>query len=259
MRKALGAARAAGRPGPAARPPARRAAASSVDDAVQLQRPGQDLADRHARIERGIGVLEDHLHAPAQRPDLRLGRVGDVGAVEQHPSGGRLVQPRDQPRQGGFAAAGFADQPDRLAAHHLSDRRRPRRAGRGAAAKQRRRAAARNACSRPVTSSSGVACWPRRPAAALRRAAVPACAARRRAASPSSATARSSPTGSSAGCSAHCVDRERAAGAEAAAGRARRADRAAGPRWWPAGGPAPRRRCAAPRAAAPRCRDGAGR
>ena len=35
------------------------------------QRLGDDVADRHARIERGIRVLEDHLHAAAQRAAAR--------------------------------------------------------------------------------------------------------------------------------------------------------------------------------------------
>ena len=54
------------------RAPPRRVAAHAVRD----QRLGEDLADRHARIERRIGVLEDHLHAPAQRADLRRGWRG---------------------------------------------------------------------------------------------------------------------------------------------------------------------------------------
>ena len=53
---------------------ARRAA--PADDAVQAQRPAEDLAHGHARIERSVRVLEDHLHAPAQRPDRRLASRG---------------------------------------------------------------------------------------------------------------------------------------------------------------------------------------
>ena len=32
------------------------------------QRLGDEVADRHARVERGVGVLEDHLHVAAHRP-----------------------------------------------------------------------------------------------------------------------------------------------------------------------------------------------
>ena len=39
-------------------------------DLVHVHRLGDDLADGHARIERGVGILEDHLHLLAHRRHL---------------------------------------------------------------------------------------------------------------------------------------------------------------------------------------------
>ena len=44
-------------------------------DAVDEQRLGDEVADAHARIERGVGVLEDHLHVAAHRLALARGRA----------------------------------------------------------------------------------------------------------------------------------------------------------------------------------------
>ena len=60
---------------------------------------GHDLPDRHARVERALRVLEDHVHAllPRHRPRRRL------------------RQPREQLKQRGFAGAGTADDAEALA------------------------------------------------------------------------------------------------------------------------------------------------
>ena len=47
-------------------------------DLVDLQRLGDDIADGHAGVQRGIGVLEDDLHLPAQVLELGRGHLGDV-------------------------------------------------------------------------------------------------------------------------------------------------------------------------------------
>jgi hypothetical protein len=39
-------------------------------DAVNAKRSSDDLADPHVRIERRIGILEDHLHVPAREPQV---------------------------------------------------------------------------------------------------------------------------------------------------------------------------------------------
>ena len=53
-----------------ARPPARR-----LGEAVRAQRLADDPADAVPRVERRVRVLEDHLHPPAQRPQLASSSV----------------------------------------------------------------------------------------------------------------------------------------------------------------------------------------
>jgi hypothetical protein len=80
-----------------------------------MQRLADDLADRHARIERGERVLEDHLDLAAQLLQGVRAGLGQVLALEQRPPRGRLLQPQDQPPDGGLAATRFADEPQGLA------------------------------------------------------------------------------------------------------------------------------------------------
>ena len=72
------------------------------------------------RIQRRVGVLEDDLHVPAHRPQVRVRHGGQLLAVEPHRAGRRLVQLQDGPAGGGFPAAGFADQAERLARIEVS-------------------------------------------------------------------------------------------------------------------------------------------
>jgi hypothetical protein len=54
--------------------------------------------------------------------------MGNISAVEHDAPGRRFMETRDQPRQGGLAAAGLADKADGLATHdpqiHAIDRTR---------------------------------------------------------------------------------------------------------------------------------------
>ena len=69
---------------------------------------GDDVADAPARVERGVGVLEDHVHFPAQ---AGLGAGGGEGlAFEGDVAGGGAVEADGEAGDGGFAAAGFADE-----------------------------------------------------------------------------------------------------------------------------------------------------
>ena len=87
--------------------------------AVDVERLADDLAHLHARIERGIGVLEDRLHAAAKV--LRGAPVEplEIGPVEPDRARGRRHQLEQAARERALAAAGFADQAQRLA---LADR-----------------------------------------------------------------------------------------------------------------------------------------
>ena len=92
------------------RPPAR--------EPEGAQRLGHDVAHPPARIEAGIGVLEDHLHPPPGARALGRGQPRQFQPVEQHPAGGRAVEAHNQPRDGGLAAAGLPDKRQRFALRH---------------------------------------------------------------------------------------------------------------------------------------------
>src|SRR6266704_2987275 len=78
-----------------------------------------DGADAAAGVEGAVRVLEDHLDLAADRLHGAAGQVGDVAALEVDLARGDRDQPGDAPGQGRLAAAGLADQPERLAlAHH---------------------------------------------------------------------------------------------------------------------------------------------
>ena len=74
-------------------------------------------ADGHPRVEAGVRVLEDHLH-PARAAAQLACRSSAVEVLPSNsdPPAGRLVQPDDRPAGRALAAAGLADEPERLAA-----------------------------------------------------------------------------------------------------------------------------------------------
>src|SRR5687767_3605063 len=72
-----------------------------------------------SRVERRERILEDHLDAPAQRPQLTLLEVRDVDAVEHDAPLGRLVQPKDRAADRGLPAPRLADETKRLAARDV--------------------------------------------------------------------------------------------------------------------------------------------
>ena len=84
-------------------------------DAVHHRRLAHDVGDPHPRIQRGEGVLEDHLHLEGRLvrgPGLR---VGDAPAAEQDVPFRGFEDPRDHPPKGRFPAPGLPDE-----AHHLA-------------------------------------------------------------------------------------------------------------------------------------------
>ena len=92
----------------------------ALGDSMDEQRLADDLADRHARVERSVGVLEDDLHVPSQGSQRAAGHRGDVLALEQDLAGRRFDQLHDESAGRGLAAAGFAHEPQDLA---LGDRK----------------------------------------------------------------------------------------------------------------------------------------
>ncbi len=95
-----------------------RLAFGIVGDAVDAHRLDQCLADPAARIERGIGVLEDDLQLAAQRAHPCLAGGDDVLALEDYLAGIGLDEAEDGASSGRLAAAGLADKAEGLAVAH---------------------------------------------------------------------------------------------------------------------------------------------
>ncbi len=95
---------------------------------AQPQRLGHDVLRGQVRVERAVRILEDHLDVETQRAQLaRSEQLGEVRAVEVDPPDGRREQPHERLGDGRLAAAGFADDGERLAARDARRRRRRRR------------------------------------------------------------------------------------------------------------------------------------
>ena len=75
-----------------------------------------DRADAHARIERGVRVLKDDLDVAAQDAKLAGIQRSDILAFETYLARGRFDQAKHAASGGRFTAAGFAYQPEGLAA-----------------------------------------------------------------------------------------------------------------------------------------------
>ena len=75
-----------------------------------------DVPHRHARVQRGIGVLEDHLEPPADGLQVILRHVRQVVAFEEDFSRRGSVQLQHGQSQGGLPAAALAHQAEGFAA-----------------------------------------------------------------------------------------------------------------------------------------------
>src|ERR1700730_5836028 len=75
-----------------------------------------DRADVHARIERCIRVLKDNLDVAAQRSKLTSIQPSDILAFKMDLARSRFDQAKHATAGGRFTAAGFADQPEGIAA-----------------------------------------------------------------------------------------------------------------------------------------------
>ena len=89
---------------------------ATLVDIMDDQRLDDLLEGVEARIERGIGVLENDLHVAPHGAHLSLVKLQDIATLEPHFSGMRLGEAQDGTTGGGFARAGFAHQRQRLAA-----------------------------------------------------------------------------------------------------------------------------------------------
>src|SRR3546814_5710857 len=90
-----------------------------LEQAMGADRLGNDVGDAPARVQAGIGVLEDHLQALAQASGV--GARGDgrhVATVEEDAPAARPVQSDDEARHRRLAAAGLADEAEGGAARN---------------------------------------------------------------------------------------------------------------------------------------------
>ena len=83
---------------------------------VNLHRLADDVANRHAGVERRVGVLEDHLHLAPHLAQLLALQLAQVLAIEEHLAAGGAIELQDGAAGGRLAAARFADQAQGLAA-----------------------------------------------------------------------------------------------------------------------------------------------
>ena len=81
---------------------------------MDLQRLGDDRADRHARIERRVRVLKHDLHLPAQRAQLGAVHRAHLPPFKPDLAGGRFIEAQNRAACGRLATATFADQAQRL-------------------------------------------------------------------------------------------------------------------------------------------------
>ena len=95
------------------RDPRRQLAAAR--DAVIDERLADDVADLEARVERGVGVLEDDLELAPIGPHLVARQAVDALAVDADLARGRVDQLEDRLAGGRLAAAALADEAQGLA------------------------------------------------------------------------------------------------------------------------------------------------
>ena len=84
--------------------------------AVRHDGLGDDLGDGHARVERGVRVLEHELDITAEGAPLARGERGDVTAVEGDGAARGRDQSGDHAANRRLAATGLAHEPEHLAA-----------------------------------------------------------------------------------------------------------------------------------------------
>src|SRR5262249_9105979 len=88
---------------------------------MHQQRLGDNVQERHPRIERRVRILENHLHLTAERSQTRPRHAREIydliaRRTKQDLSARWLMRSENAARRGGLAAARLANQRERLAA-----------------------------------------------------------------------------------------------------------------------------------------------
>src|SRR6202049_1135990 len=86
-----------------------------ADESVNHRRLADDIDHAHSRIQRCVGVLENHLHLELLLTGRRRGKTAERLSLPQALACRQWKQPDREPPQGRFSAAGLADQTDDLA------------------------------------------------------------------------------------------------------------------------------------------------
>src|SRR5258708_35055174 len=77
-----------------------------------------DLFGRHARVQRSVRVLEDHLKLAAARAKFRTAQPADLFAGKKNVAGGWLDETDNRPAQRGFAATALPNHTKGFAGGH---------------------------------------------------------------------------------------------------------------------------------------------
>ena len=83
---------------------------------VNIHSLRDDFSDGHTRVQRSVWVLEDDLNILFKFQQVLALEGGNILAVKNHLAGGRLIELDHGASAGGLAAAGLANQTQRLAA-----------------------------------------------------------------------------------------------------------------------------------------------
>src|SRR4029450_1152036 len=82
---------------------------------LQTEWGADDLPNRVPRIQRGVGVLEDHLHVPPQGTQLRILQMADFAPLQGDLPAGPLEETDQQTGRGALAASRLANDRERFA------------------------------------------------------------------------------------------------------------------------------------------------
>ncbi len=81
---------------------------------MDLHRLDDRFSDRHARVQGGIGVLENDLEVLSDPPQILLGHPSDILPFKEDPPTGGIEEPKEGPSQRGLSTAGFSNEPERF-------------------------------------------------------------------------------------------------------------------------------------------------